>query len=88
MQPPNIGCTPPPESFGQDQKSKSNPIRYHQMTMRLLRYIAAGFINFFSITQPPPEAENRAALYIAAMLLAVLAFVAIVITFAAHIFSK
>jgi hypothetical protein len=56
--------------------------------MRLLRYIAAAFINFFSITAPPPEAENRAAIYIAVMLLAVLAFVAIVITLAAHILVK
>ncbi len=56
--------------------------------MKPLRYIAAGFINFFSITQPSPEAENRAAIYIAVMLLAVLAFVATVITFAAHIFSS
>jgi hypothetical protein len=56
--------------------------------MRLLRYIAAGFINFFSITQPPPEAENRAAIYIAIMLAAVLAFVVTVISIAAHVLRK
>ena len=56
--------------------------------MTLLRYIATGFINFFSITQPSPEGENRAALYIAAMLLGVLAFVAFVIALAVHILSK
>jgi hypothetical protein len=56
--------------------------------MRLLRYIATGFINFFSITQPSPEAENRIAIYIAIMLAAVLAFVLLVVSLAAHIFSK
>jgi hypothetical protein len=56
--------------------------------MRLLRYIATGFINFFSITQPSPEAEDRIAIYIAVMLAAVLAFVVAVISLAAHIFSK
>jgi hypothetical protein len=56
--------------------------------MKLLRYIAAGFINFFSITHPPPGSENRAAIYIALMLVAVLAFVITVIAIASHIFSK
>ena len=56
--------------------------------MRVLRYIATGFINFFSITQPAPEAENRAALYIAAMLLAVLAFVVTVVIIAANTVGK
>ncbi|MCU1320604.1 MAG: hypothetical protein JWM43_253 [Acidobacteriaceae bacterium] len=56
--------------------------------MKLLRYIAAGFINFFSITQPPPGSENRAAIYIALMLVAVLAFVITVIAIASHIFGK
>ncbi len=56
--------------------------------MRVLRYIATGFINFFSITQPAPEAENRTAVLIAAMLLAVLAFVVTAVSLAAHAFSK
>ena len=56
--------------------------------MRILRYIAAGFINFFSITQPAPENENRTALYITAMLLAVLAFVVTVVAIAAHTVGK
>jgi hypothetical protein len=56
--------------------------------MRLLRYIATGFINFFSITQPSPEEENRTAIYIAIMLASVLAFVVVVITLAAHILNK
>jgi hypothetical protein len=55
--------------------------------MRLLRYIAAGFINFFSITQPAPGTENRAALFIAAMLAAVIVFVAVVVGVAVHVLS-
>jgi hypothetical protein len=70
------------------QNPHPNQISYHPRPVKLLRYIAAGFINFFSITAPQPEAENRAALYIVAMLLAVLAFIAAVITFAAHILRK
>lgn len=53
--------------------------------MKLLRYIAAGFINFFSITQPSAEKEDRAAIFIAIMLLAVVAVVAGVVLFAAHV---
>jgi len=56
--------------------------------MKFLRYLATLFINFFSITQPSPEAADRAALYIAAMLLSVLAFVAIVVTIAVHILRR
>lgn len=52
--------------------------------MRLLRYIAIGFINFFSITQPSPENEDRAAWFIAIMLFAVLAVVATIATVAVH----
>ena len=52
--------------------------------MRLLRYIATGFINFFSITQPSPENEDRAAWFIAIMLFAVLAVVATIATVAVH----
>jgi len=53
--------------------------------MRFLRYIATLFINFFSITQPAPGTENRAALYIAIMLIAVAAFVVTVVTLGVHI---
>lgn len=52
--------------------------------MRLLRYIATGFINFFSITQPSPENEDRAAWFIAIMLFAVLAVVATIAAVAVH----
>jgi hypothetical protein len=53
--------------------------------MFILRYIAHLFINFFSITQPTPDSENRAALYIAALLVGVLGFLAIVIAITAHV---
>jgi hypothetical protein len=53
--------------------------------MRLLRYIATGFINFFSITAPAPGQENRAALYIAGMLTAVALFVVVVVSLALHV---
>jgi hypothetical protein len=43
--------------------------------MKFLRYIATAFINVFSITQPSPENEDRAAWFIAIMLLAVLGVV-------------
>jgi hypothetical protein len=53
--------------------------------MRFLRFIAAGFINFFSITAPTPGQENRAALYIAGMLTAVLLFVVVAVSLAIHV---
>jgi hypothetical protein len=53
--------------------------------MRLLRYIAAGFINFFSITAPAPGEENRAALYIAGMLTGVALFVVVVVSLVIHV---
>jgi len=56
--------------------------------MRLLRYIAAAFINFFSITQPSPEAQDRAAIYIAVMLVAVACFVVLLGTVAFRMLPK
>jgi hypothetical protein len=53
--------------------------------MFILRYIATLFINFFSITQPNPESQNRAALYIAALLLGVGAFLAVIVTITVHV---
>ncbi len=53
--------------------------------MKVLRYIATGFINFFSITQPSPENEDRAAIFIAIMLAAVALFVGTAIFLAAHV---
>ncbi len=52
--------------------------------MQLLRYIASAFINFFSITQPSPEDEDRAVWFIAFLLLGVLAFVATAAALAVH----
>jgi hypothetical protein len=56
--------------------------------MKLLRYLANAFINTFGITQPTPQAANRAALFIAIMLLAVIATVATVAGFALHWFAR
>jgi hypothetical protein len=79
MHTPSFGCT--------TARKISNPphMRYHLTPMRLLRYIAAGFINFFSITAPAPGQENRAALYIFGMLTAVALFVVVAVSLAVHI---
>lgn len=44
--------------------------------MNLLRFVSAAFINTFGITQPRPDAERRASLWIVLLLTAVLAVVA------------
>lgn len=44
--------------------------------MKFLLIIANAFINTMGITQPTPEAANRAAKFIVGMLLAVVALVA------------
>jgi hypothetical protein len=56
--------------------------------MSLLRYIAVAFINFFSITQPSPETQDRAAIYIAVMLVAVALFVVLMGTIAFHMLPR
>ncbi|HMF64404.1 MAG TPA: hypothetical protein VK608_09975 [Edaphobacter sp.] len=56
-------------------------------SMKLLLYLANAFINTFGITQPAPKAANRAAWFIAIMLLAVIATVATVAGFALHWFT-
>jgi hypothetical protein len=40
--------------------------------MNLLRFLASAFINFFGITQPSPEEETRASLFIAFLFLSML----------------
>ena len=55
--------------------------------MKLLLYLANAFINTFGITQPTPQAANRAARFIAVMLLAVIATVASVAGFALYWFA-
>lgn len=56
-------------------------------SMKLLLYLANAFINTFGITQPTPQAANRAARFIAVMLLAVIATVASVAGFALYWFA-
>ncbi|HEX3967623.1 MAG TPA: hypothetical protein VHW70_06630 [Edaphobacter sp.] len=52
--------------------------------MKLLLLIANAFINTMGITQPSPQAANRAALFIVIMLIAVLAVVATIAFVAIH----
>ena len=52
--------------------------------MKLLLLIANAFINTMGITQPTPEAANRAAKFIVIMLLAVVATVVAIAIIAVH----
>jgi uncharacterized membrane protein len=52
--------------------------------MKFILLIANAFINTMGITQPSPEAANRAAKFIVVMLLAVLAVVASIAIVAIH----
>jgi hypothetical protein len=52
--------------------------------MKPLLYLANIFINTFGITQPTPKTANRAAWFIAIMLLAVIVTVATVAIFTLH----
>lgn len=52
--------------------------------MKFIMLIANAFINTMGITQPSPEAANRAAKFIVVMLLAVLATVATIAIVAIH----
>jgi hypothetical protein len=52
--------------------------------MKPLLYLANIFINTFGITQPTPQTANRAAWFIAIMLLAVIVTVAAVGIFTLH----
>lgn len=52
--------------------------------MKPLLYLANAFINTFGITQPTPKAANRAAWFIAIMLLGVIVTVGLVASFAIH----
>jgi hypothetical protein len=54
------------------------------LAMKPLLYLANIFINTFGITQPTPKAANRAAWFIAIMLLAVIVTVATVGVFTLH----
>ncbi len=52
--------------------------------MKFIRLISNAFINTMGITQPSPQAANRAAWFIFAMLTAVLAAVATIAFTAIH----
>jgi hypothetical protein len=52
--------------------------------MKFIQFIANAFINTMGITQPSPQAANRAAWFIVIMLSAVLAAVATVALLAIH----
>jgi ABC-type amino acid transport system permease subunit len=52
--------------------------------MKFIQFIANAFINTMGITQPSPQAANRAAWFIVITLTAVLAAVIIVAVFAVH----
>jgi hypothetical protein len=55
--------------------------------MKFLLFIANAFINTMGITQPTPEAANRAAKFIVIMLLAVVALVASIAILAIYLTS-
>ena len=52
--------------------------------MKFLRFIANAFINTMGITQPSPQAANRATLFIVTMLTLVLAAIAAIAFLAIH----
>ena len=54
--------------------------------MNLLRYVASAFINFFGITQPSREEENRAALFIAFLFASMLAMLGVILFMLVHVF--
>jgi hypothetical protein len=56
--------------------------------MKFILLIANAFINTMGITQPSPEAANRAAKFIVVMLIAVLAMVASIVIIATHWASR
>jgi hypothetical protein len=52
--------------------------------MKFIQFIANAFINTMGITQPSPQAANRAAWFIVIMLSAVLAVVITIVVVAIH----
>jgi ABC-type amino acid transport system permease subunit len=55
--------------------------------MKFLLLISSAFINTMGITQPSPQAANRAAWFIVTMLVAVLAAVGTIAVVAVHLVS-
>ena len=64
-----------------------SPIHY-QRDMKFIQFIANAFINTMGITQPSPQAANRAAWFIVIMLTAVLAAVVTIAVVAIHWASR
>jgi flagellar biogenesis protein FliO len=56
--------------------------------MNLLRYFASAFINFFGITQPSREEENRASLFIAFLFASMLAMLGVILFLLVHVFHS
>ena len=59
----------------------------HRTRMKFIQFIANAFINTMGITQPSPQAANRAAWFIVIMLSAVLAAVVTIAVVAIHLAS-
>jgi hypothetical protein len=57
---------------------------HHRKDMKFIQFIANAFINTMGITQPSPQAANRAAWFIVIMLSAVLAAVITIAIVAIH----
>jgi ABC-type amino acid transport system permease subunit len=60
---------------------------HHPRDMKFIHFIANAFINTMGITQPSPQAANRAAWFIVIMLSAVLAAVVTIAVVAIHLAS-
>jgi hypothetical protein len=56
--------------------------------MKFILFISNAFINTMGITQPSPQAANRAAWFIFIMLVAVLAAIATIAVLAIHLASQ
>jgi hypothetical protein len=65
----------------------SLPGRY-RIAVKFILFISNAFINTMGITQPSPQAANRAAWFIFIMLVAVLAAVATIAVLAIHLASQ
>jgi hypothetical protein len=60
---------------------------HHQNNVKFILLISNAFINTMGITQPSPQAANRAAWFIFIMLSAVIAVVATIAVVAIHVAS-
>jgi hypothetical protein len=61
---------------------------HHQNNVKFILLISNAFINTMGITQPSPQAANRAAWFIFIMLSAVIAVVATIAVVAIHVASR